>query len=131
MPAFRFKCKKCHTEFHRHYSQDEFDKNQYSGGFGCFECGFPKMAVMKSNQRVKDGFQPGFQRNIGKYCSTYSEYKAHLKAMGLIEIGYEELPHDENGNVTNYWDDPAIKKKLASMGFSDREIDAASSREIF
>jgi len=46
---------------------------------------------------VKDGFQPGFQRNIMKYCSTYTEYKQHLKEMGLIEIGYEELPEKKEG----------------------------------
>lgn len=55
------------------------------------------MIIVRSNKVVKDGFQPGFQRNIRKYCSTYAEYKAHLKEMGLIEIGYEEIPEKKEG----------------------------------
>lgn len=67
------------------------------------------MAVIKSNKVVEDGFQPGYQRNIGKHCATYSEYKAHLKNMGLIEIGHEELPQGEDYQ-TQYWTDDILKK---------------------
>lgn len=102
MPAFRMKCRKCYNEFHRFFPQKEFDQLQYGEngepkGIGCYDCGFPKMIIARSNQTVKDGFKPGFQRNIMKHCSTYTEYKKHLKEMGLIEIGYEELPERNEG----------------------------------
>jgi hypothetical protein len=113
---YRFKCRnpKCGYEGLRRFNIEEFDQLQYGGtqpGIACFQCGYPKMAVMKSGWHVKDGFKPGFQRNIMKYCNTYEEYKQHIKDMGLIEIGYEEIPEpeDESKRVT-YWDDELLKK---------------------
>ena len=115
MPGFRMKCRnpKCTHEFLRYFPSEEFDKLQYGGvpGIGCYDCGFPQMVVMRSKQRVKDGFTPGFQRNIRKHCDTYSKYKAHLKTMGLVELGYDDIPiHDPDKNPESYWDDDMLKK---------------------
>lgn len=109
---------------------EAFEETQYSpGGHRCEGCGFPKMAVIRSNKSVQDGFIPGFQRNIRRHCSTYGEYKKALKEMGLVEIGYDELPEVEN--KTKYWDAPMLKK-LHDMGagFGDRELDAMERGEI-
>lgn len=126
MPAYRMKCRKCEREYHRHYSVEEFEKNQYgtANGWGCFDCGYPKMIVMKSNKRVKDGFQPGFQKSIREYCSTYGEYKQKLKERGLIELGYEELPEREEKRES-YWTPDVLKRLYNEFGvkFSDREAE--------
>ena len=127
MPAFRLKCRnpKCGNEYHRYMRIEEFDQLQYSrSGFPCESCSFPKMAVIKSNRLVKDGFKPGFQRNIRKHCNTYAEYKQHIKDMGLIELGNEEIKLDDNDNPpANYWDDELLKS-AHDNGFklSGREI---------
>lgn len=108
----------------------DFDQTQYSiHGHQCFSCGYPKMAVIRSNVMVKDSFVPGFQRNIRKHCATYAEYKQHLKNMGLIEIGYEDLPETED--KTKYWT-PELLKKLYDMGlgFGDCELDAIEAGKI-
>ena len=111
--AYRFHCinHKCGAEFHRWILNSDFEVIQYSpsgNGFTCWTCGFPKMAVIKSNKVVKDSFKPGWQPNIRKYCSTYGQYKAELKELGLIEIGHEELK-EHNGKV-EYWTDEMLKK---------------------
>ena len=110
--SYVLKCKnpKCGHEFHRYWPKEEYDQltfrdNGTYKGIGCFDCGFPKMAVALSNRTVKDGFKAGFQRNIMKYCATYEEYKAHLKNMGLIEIGYEKTEDDPHG-------EPVFNEKL-------------------
>lgn len=114
MPSYRMHCRnqRCGADFHRHIPIEEFEKSQYSpSGWTCFRCGYPRMAIMKSNKQVKDSFQPGYQRNIGKYCANYTQYKQELKKMGLIEIGYEEMktqPDDEN--FKDYWDDEILKE---------------------
>ena len=113
MPNYRMHCKnqKCGGSFHRHIPIAEFEEAQYNGGWSCFRCGYPKMAIMKSNKNVKDTFVAGFQRNIGKYCATYSEYKKELRKMGLIELGYEEMKHQpEDENFKDYWDDEILKE---------------------
>jgi hypothetical protein len=118
--------KKCGHEFLRRYDVEEFDKLQYGAvpGIGCFDCGWPKMLVMKSKRQVNDSFQPGFQRNIRKHCETYSEYKAHLKRMGLIEVGYEDLPEQKEVG-TQYWTDELLSKVYNEHGvkFSGREAE--------
>lgn len=132
---FRLKCRnpKCGHEFLRRWSIEEFDKLQYGGatkGIPCFDCGFSKMLVMRSKRQIHDGFQPGFQRNIRKYCSTYAEYKQHLKDMGLVELGYEDLPEQKEERI-NYWDD-AMLKKINDMGIyiSGREAKALAEGKI-
>lgn len=127
---YRFKCRnpRCKYECLKRYSKQEFDELQYGGdrpGVRCFQCSFPAMAVIKSNQQIKDGFVPGFQRSIRKYCNTYSEYKYHLKQMGLVEMGYEDIEEDKDGNIVKYWTDDMLKKVYDhGFKFSDREADA-------
>lgn len=117
MPSYNFKCQnpKCGCEFLRHFKVEEFEKTQYGTGWGCFNCGWPRMAVIKSNRNAKDGFQPGFQRNIMKHCETYGEYKAWLKKLGLIELGYEELPPEPKRK--SIWTDKLLKKAY-DLGFN-------------
>ena len=120
--SYRFHCRKpeCGAEFHRHFSKDEFEKTQYSpNGWTCFKCGFARMAVMKSNAVVKDGFQAGYQRNIGKWCDSYSEYKRTIKAMGLIELGYEDLPEEkEDESFRDYWTADILKEVYDEQGIN-------------
>ena len=90
------------------------------------------MAVMGSRLSVKDGFKPGYQRNIGKHCNTYAEYKAHLKRMGLIELGYEEIKSSEDDLNINYWNEDTIKNIIREHGvdLSGREIEGLINGEI-
>lgn len=128
--SYRLKCRneKCGREFHRYWSKEEFDKLQYGAqpGIGCFECGYPKMAVTRSNKSVDDKFRPGWQPNIRKHCATYAEYKAWIKKMGLIEVGNEQIPEDKY-EATQYFDENAIKSIVQAQDPSDqlsgREID--------
>lgn len=129
MQNFRFKCRKCGQEFLRRKSLEEFEKAQYSeNGHSCESCGYPKMAVIRSNQMVKDGFKPGLQRNIMKVCNTYAEYKAQLKKMGLIEMGYEDFPEQEY--KSKYWSPKMLKKLYDMGGFGDNELNAIGSGKI-
>lgn len=126
--SYRFKCRntRCNSEFHRYYPKEEFEKNQYgtSDGWACFNCGYPKMAVMLSNRDVKNSFTPGWQPTIREYCDTYSDYKKKLKARGLVEIGYEELPIKDD--ETSYkWDDEQIKRLV-----QDGTLDSTDGRLI-
>lgn len=111
--SYRFKCRntKCNSEFHRYYPKHEFEHHQYNteSGWACFNCGFPRMAVMMSNRDVKNSFQAGWQKSIGAYCRTYQEYKEELKKRGLVEIGYEDLPPKEDES-TYKWSDKQIRK---------------------
>jgi len=113
--SYRFQCRnpQCRAEFHRYYPKQEFEHHQYNtaSGWACFNCGYPKMMVMFSNKEVKDTFQAGWQQNIREYCETYSDYKKKLKAKGLIEIGYEELPPNE-GDKPYQWSEDMIKKAI-------------------
>lgn len=124
MPAFRFKCRniKCGSEFHRQFSNEEFERQQYGSpsGWCCFNCGMEKMGVMRSNRAVKDTFQPGFQRNIGEYCKTYSEYKRKLKEKGLIELGYEDIPMDDrpDDSTAHYWTDEFLRDLYEDCGIT-------------
>lgn len=131
---YRFKCRNpnCGYECLKRYNIEEYDELQFSkGGIGCFQCGFARMIVMKSNAQADDGFKPGFQRNIRKHCDTYAEYKAHLKKMGLIEIGYEELNFTGEDSETDYWTDDIIKGMFErNMQLSGNEIKALQEGKI-
>jgi len=130
---FNFKCRnsRCGYEGHRAYHIDEYDKLQYGGdkpGIACFQCGFPKMLTMRSRQMAKDNeFTPGYQRNIGKFCATKSEYQGQIKKMGLIELWYEQLPDsafDGDNSAPNYWNDETLSKVRAhGIEISDLEAE--------
>ena len=127
---YRFKCRKCQHEFLRRYTVEEFDRTQYKTGFSCFDCGFEKMMVNKSNQNIKDGFQPGWQKNIAKYCGTYAEYKAQLKLMGLVETGFEDVKIE--GHKTQYFDPKMVEKLVREchLDLSGREIEAIENGKM-
>lgn len=124
--GYRLTCRnpKCSHDFHRGYRQKEFEELQYPNGIACFDCGFPRMIIMKSHRKLKDTFVPGFQRNIMKHCETYQEYKAHLGRMGLIELGYEDLP-DGGPHRAPYWNDVSLRKLHEKHGvkLSGREAE--------
>lgn len=128
MGSYLMKCRnpKCGIEFRRYWKREEFDRLQYDScgsGISCQKCGYPRCIVTKSKRSVDDGFKPGFQRNIMKHCATYSEYKDHLKNMGLIELGYDELPEKEP-EQTNYFDDEIMKLLYEKHGVNldSREV---------
>lgn len=121
--SYRLKCRNeaCGHEFHRYWTPEEFDKLQYGAqpGIGCFSCGYPKMIVIKSNRNVNDKFKPGWQPNIRKHCATYSEYKAWLDKMGLIEVGNDDIPENKY-QAQQYFDEKMIKKIVQSQDPSDQ-----------
>ena len=133
---YRFHCRnqKCGAEFLRRYRVDEFEKNQYhtENGWGCFNCGYPRMAVMKSEREVKDGFQPGYYRCVMKYCRTYTELKEARKAKGLVEIGYDEIKDPESENeAISYWSDDILKKVYEhGVKLSGLEAEALKTGEL-
>ena len=110
---YRFKCVNpngCNYEGLKRLKLEDFERSQYRGGFPCEKCGYPRMAVIRSNKMVKDSFVAGYQRSIRKHCETYAEYQRELKKRGLIEIGYEEInPDTEAGRESVYWDDAIIR----------------------
>lgn len=122
---------KCGYETTKRYSVEEFERLQYPTGISCFLCGYPKAVVIHTNRMARDGFKPGFQRNIMKHCATYAEYKAWLKRMGLVELGYEEIPDFKPDERLNIWDREMIKL-LESKGLklSDREIKALQEGKL-
>ena len=116
---FRFSCRNNGCNFQtgvRRLKLEDFEATQYRGGFPCEKCGFPRMRVMRTNKIVKDGFKPGLQRSIMKHCDTYAEYKAWLKKLDLVEIGYEELNPDSEVGPINYWDDETVREICRETG---------------
>jgi len=112
-------------------SVEDFDKTQYGNdnkGHQCEKCGHPKMAVIKSNRMAGDTFKAGFQRNIMEYCETVGEYRRKLKERGLIEIGYEDLPFNEDGAPVEYWSDEMLKYAY-DLGLSTNEVDSLRKDE--
>jgi hypothetical protein len=110
---------------------EEFDKVQYTTGHSCYNCGYPKMGVVRSKQTVKDGFVPGYQKNIRKHCWTYKGYQDELKKMGLVELGYEDV-QETDGKGIKYWTPDMLKKlyDITKGKYSDRELDAIGDGKI-
>lgn len=44
----------------------------------------------KNNRRIKDGFQPGWQPQLGMVVTCYGRYKEICRERGLIELGNEK-----------------------------------------
>ena len=112
-------------------SVEDFDSRQYGNdgkGHQCEKCGFPRMALIKSNKRADDTFKAGFQRNIMEYCHTVEEYRRKLKERGLIEIGYEDLPFNEDGAPVEYWSEDMLKYAY-QMGLSENEVNSLRDDE--
>jgi DNA-directed RNA polymerase subunit RPC12/RpoP len=129
MQNFRFRCQKCRHEFLRRMNVEDFDKQQYTTGFSCFDCGFPKMIVGRTMAKVQDGFKAGWQSNIRAYCDTYSQYKAILKERGLEEIGNEEFKKTEY--KTQYFDKDMMEKLVKQgVSFTGQEIEALENGKM-
>ena len=133
MKNYRIICRnqRCGYDGVRRYSNEEFDKLQYPSGISCSKCGFPRATIVKSQAKLCDSFKPGFQRNIMKYCANYSEYKAHLKNMGLVEMGYEDFKDEDIKEEYKVWDDDLIKYMVdRGLEISDREAVALKENKL-
>ena len=139
MPAYRMKCQnpKCAHEFHRFFPVEEYDRQHFGSGWACFHCGYPRMMCMNSKRVVKDSFVPGWQKNIQKHCWTYSEYKKHLKLMGIVEIGYEDITkYHKDETLSDFakgiWSDDIIKIAIQKGSkLSSGQWDAIKSGKAF
>lgn len=121
---YKFKCSKCTYETTKAWTQKEHDEAVYGGdrpGYPCGRCSFI-MSVTKSNARIKDTFEPGWQQNVRKYFRTYQEYKQYFKDNGLVELGYEEFDEKPEDNSIK-WNE-AMLAKGAKLGLSGRELEA-------
>jgi hypothetical protein len=63
-----------------------------------------RMEEIKDNtsnvKRVRDGFQSGWQENIGENCGDRKQYDNALKARGLVEIGKDYVPNGERNEIS-------------------------------
>lgn len=120
--AYRMLCRnsKCGAQFHRSYPVDEFELHQGGqGGWACFHCGYPRMQCYVSNKKVKDKLTfPSFQRHIGEFCKSEAHYKQLLKEKGIIEIGFENFPEQEQELATKRYFTDDIIKELAEEGIT-------------
>lgn len=135
MPAIKLECqnKRCQNRFERTYSAEEFERRMASvNGIPCFTCGMPRMEVFKTNRRVKDGFEPGWQENIRKWCDSRSQYNAYVKAMGLQEIGYDYVPQEVKADYSPL-SGAEMAREIARMDSSmtGQELDAIESGKYF
>lgn len=49
-----------------------------------------KDGQFKNNKRIRDGWQKGWQPQLGMYVDDYGKYKQIIKDRGLIEMGNEK-----------------------------------------
>lgn len=85
----------------------------------------------RNKRRVRDGFQAGFQENIGVNCWTRRGYEQELKARGLVEIGNDYIPQDTTVTSNPFASDEAIKSAIESgIELSGQEIDGLKSGSL-
>lgn len=86
----------------------------------------------KNKRRQKDGFEPGFQENTGRYAGGRKEYEAQLKEMGLVEIGYDYVPQESRGDQNFCQSDEFVQTCLDNgIELSGNEQDAIKSGDYF
>jgi len=97
------------------------DKNKcrvtYNGARNHFE----------TKRRNRDGFQCGYQPQLGQYVGGPREYAAILKEKGYVELGHEKPMHLEGHCNGEKVLDVELSKDLKALELSDNEIDAISS----
>lgn len=86
----------------------------------------------QNKRRKKDGFEPGFQENTGRYAGGRMEYEKQLKEMGLVEIGYDYVPQESKGEHNFCQSDEFVQTCLESgIELSGNEVDAIKSGEFY
>lgn len=86
----------------------------------------------KAKRMTKDGFEPGFQQNLGEYVGGRLEYNKKLKEKGLVEIGYDYIPTESKPDISPLQgEDMALAVKEIVPELSDREVDAIKTGEFF
>lgn len=134
MASFRMKCRntRCNSETIRNTSKEEFDKTMDGSArqFPCPYCGYPKMMVIITHQRIKDGFVPGWQENIQAYAGGPLEYQRLLRAKGLQEIGKDYIPKESTtaGMDSKVFADACVEAGITEKG--SVEYEAIKSGEL-
>lgn len=86
----------------------------------------------KNKRMIKDGFQAGWQENLGMYVGGKKEYDKILKEKGLVEIGYDYVPKESHGNTDFFKTDEFIKTCIDNgIGINDQEEKAIKSGDYF
>lgn len=87
---------------------------------------------LKNRRRVKDGFTPGWQENIGEYAGGPREYQRLLKEKGLVEIGYDYVPRESTLNINPCANEEFVKAAFeAGVQLTGSEVEAIKSGEYF
>ena len=90
------------------------------------------MSNIKTKKRTKDGFEPGYQQNTGRYAGGRIEYEKQLREMGLVEIGKEYIPEESKGDYNFCHTDDFVQTCLDSgIDLSGNEQEAIKSGEYF
>ena len=80
-------------------------------------------AINAPRQRIRDGFQAGWNPALGQYVQSKSEYKRILKQKGLVEMGYE-MPKHQSKRKSNFSDDKIKQMVDRGAELSGNEIAA-------
>jgi hypothetical protein len=86
----------------------------------------------KAKRMTKDGFEPGYQPNLGEYVGGRLEYNKKLKEKGLVEIGYDYIPKESCPNISPLQGEEmakAVKEIVPEL--SDNEVEAIKTGEYF
>jgi hypothetical protein len=94
---------------------------------------FDEICLNQKNKRMKkDGFEPGWQANINAYAGGRQEYNKLLKERGLVEIGYDYVPQESEGNYDYCRSDEFINNCIDNgVSLSDNEREAIKSGDFF
>jgi hypothetical protein len=82
---------------------------------------------VKSIKRVRDGFQSGFQHQLGKHIGGRREYDRELKKAGLVEVGNEKVNTPDKS--VKYWTDDVCKDVKKETGVTDSTLKALQDTE--
>lgn len=90
------------------------------------------IANSKNIRRKKDGFEPGYQANTGRYAGGRLEYEKQLKEMGLVEVGYDYVPQESIGEHNFCHTEEFIQTCVENgVELSGQEQEAIKSGEYF
>ncbi len=91
------------------------------------------MKEAKKKKRKNDGFEPGWQPNLGMNVTCYGQYKRILKDRGLVEAGYHEFEQIKDPDEA-ILAGPEMARAMvqdAKIDLSGNEISAIESGEYF
>jgi len=81
----------------------------------------------RSVRRTADGFQPGFQHQLGKYIGGKREYERELNRQGFVEVGNEKVQATER--KTKYFTDEVLRDIKKEADVSDSTLDSLKESE--